>query len=74
MKVALFRSECEKHIIILDCLGAVNADVRQPGPNNMYPSPDKVDACHDRLTTWWRTRPASILPAADPSQENLLCS
>jgi hypothetical protein len=74
MNVALFRSECEKHIIILDCVGAMNTDGRDLCQNNVYPSPDKVDVCYDRLTIWWRARPASILPGADPSQENLLCS
>jgi hypothetical protein len=71
MIAALFRSECAKHIIILDCVNAIQnykSSGEQPG------APDQIEACYSRLTGWWHTRQSSLNPENVPSKANILCA
>jgi hypothetical protein len=71
---ALFRSECAKHVIILDCVAAIENENGNTGHETIAPNPEMFEACYLRLTSWWQLRPTSLLPETAPSQENLLCA
>ncbi|KAL6706189.1 hypothetical protein ACN47E_005924 [Coniothyrium glycines] len=68
---ALFRSECMKHMIILDCIATRQDDA---SPGLALPQRKAVESCYDRLTAWWHRRDSSIQPERAPSKENLLCA
>ncbi|KAH7396357.1 hypothetical protein BKA66DRAFT_566849 [Pyrenochaeta sp. MPI-SDFR-AT-0127] len=69
---ALFRSECEKHIIILDCIKTCR-DLDHP-EKKIPANPDQIEACYLRLTAWRASQPSEINPDTVPSKENLLCA
>jgi hypothetical protein len=71
---ALFRSECDKHIIILDCVNAFHNYHVRDGQEPILPDAEDVEACYIRLMSWWRSRPPSLDPEHAPSQANLLCA
>jgi hypothetical protein len=72
--IALFRSECAKHVIILDCVAAIENENGNIGKETIAPNPEMVKACYLRLTSWWQLRPTSLRPETAPSQEDLLCA
>ncbi|KAF1847944.1 uncharacterized protein K460DRAFT_279354 [Cucurbitaria berberidis CBS 394.84] len=69
---ALFRSECMKHIVILDYVNMLRGDNDLDNKNQL--EPEQIEACYLRLTSWWDTRPPDIHPDKAPSIENLLCA
>lgn len=70
--IARFRSECEKHVIILDCIKA-SRDLDNP-ERKLPANPEQIEACYLRLTSWWESRSSDIDPDRVPSKENLLCA
>jgi hypothetical protein len=68
---ALFRSECEKYVILVDC---ANAILNYKGSGSEAGHPDQIEACYSRLTGWWHTRRSSLNPEKVPSKENILCA
>ncbi|KAH3912744.1 hypothetical protein HBH56_118810 [Parastagonospora nodorum] len=68
---ALFRSECAKHIIILDCVAAIRSYI---AAEDHARHPELIEACYARLTSWWHTRPASLDPNQEDSKVNILCA
>jgi hypothetical protein len=68
---ALFRSECDKYVIILDCVNAIQ-NYKRPGDAQGHP--DQIEACYSRLTGWWHTRRSNLDPENAPSKENILCA
>lgn len=71
MKTALFRSECAKHVIILDCVSAIRS---YNAASEHARHPELIEACYARLTSWWHTRPSSLHPENICSKENILCA
>lgn len=69
---ALFRSECTKNVIILDCVNAKHSHPTKGGQSPVSPDPDHIEACYSRLKSWWLARPLSLRPEQSPSKENLL--
>ncbi|KAH7079542.1 hypothetical protein FB567DRAFT_124351 [Paraphoma chrysanthemicola] len=68
---AMFRSECTKNIILLDCVNAIHSRPKETD-QSPPPDPDHTEACHVRLKSWWQTRPRSIRPELSPLKEHLL--
>jgi hypothetical protein len=71
---ALFRSECAKHVIILDCINAIQNYNDDSMQSHVLPNLDQIEACYYRLTDWWQLRPSSLYLERTPSKENLLCA
>lgn len=71
---ALFRSECTKHVIILDCVTASQGGDDHSDQDHYLLDPEMVEACYHRLTSWWQMRPPQLYPEQTPSQQNLLCA
>ncbi|KAF2113856.1 hypothetical protein BDV96DRAFT_118510 [Lophiotrema nucula] len=66
----LFRSECARHVIMLDCANIlVDAD---GSVLDVPPKPEVVEVLVLRLKSWWDSRPVSLNPSDHPSPENLL--
>jgi hypothetical protein len=68
---ALFRSECEKHVIILDSVNAIRG---YNAASELARHPEHIEACFARLTSWWHTRPRSLDPEVVCSKENIVCA
>lgn len=68
--VALFRSECARNMIILDCSRTL-VDPEEP-VSDIPPKPEQIEVLYLRLKNWYDGRPQSLLPANYPSPENLL--
>ncbi|KAF2826881.1 hypothetical protein CC86DRAFT_406123 [Ophiobolus disseminans] len=71
---ALFRSECTKYTIILDCVNATPSYTEHFDQEKSQPDPGIVEICYQRLTSWWHSRPSILDPEQVPSQQNLLCA
>ncbi|KAF2022988.1 hypothetical protein EK21DRAFT_105527 [Setomelanomma holmii] len=69
---ALFRSECAKNIIILDCDKIIHHRGSEHDQATRPPDPEQIEICHGRLKSWWQTRPSCLQPERVPSKENLL--
>lgn len=69
---ALFRSECAKYVIILDC-GNLTRD-ESNAKKRISLRPEEIEACYLRLTHWWNSRSPEIHPDHAPTRENLLCA
>jgi hypothetical protein len=69
---ALFRSECTKNIIILDCVSAIEDYNHASANSHIPPSSEKIEACYSRLMAWWQARPSSLHTAKNPTKENML--
>ncbi|XPS80710.1 hypothetical protein M3J07_012683 [Ascochyta lentis] len=69
---SLFRSECELHTILLDCVGIMQ-DYEHTVLQDAH-SIDRIEGCYSRLRSWWRSRPDSLDPDKHPSQVHLLCA
>ena len=70
--LAIFRSECALHIILLDCVNIIQ-DNEYINPVDAQ-STDRVEACYSRLRSWWYSRPSTLDPDKHPSQVHLLCA
>ncbi|KAF2685363.1 hypothetical protein K458DRAFT_23460 [Lentithecium fluviatile CBS 122367] len=69
-KEALFRSECARNVIILDCSKAL-LEPYEP-TTNLSPKPEQIEVLYLRLKAWYDTRPHGLLPEIFPSPENFL--
>ncbi|KAF2871303.1 hypothetical protein BDV95DRAFT_668628 [Massariosphaeria phaeospora] len=67
---ALFRSECSRHIIILDCAKLLADPDHEDA--DIPPKPEDVEILYLRLKSWWDSRPEVLDPTRFPSPENLL--
>ncbi|KAF2021291.1 hypothetical protein BU24DRAFT_18465 [Aaosphaeria arxii CBS 175.79] len=67
---ALFRSECARHVILLDC--GKYLGMADDNDNEIPPKPEQVEVFYNRWKLWYDNRPTSIEPHANPSPENLL--
>ena len=70
MPIALFRSECARNMIILDCSKAI-MDPDEP-VGDIPPKPEQIEVLYLRLKNWYDARPKCLLPESYPSPENLL--
>jgi hypothetical protein len=68
----MFRSECTKNIIILDCVNAIHSHPTEADQSPIPPDPDHIEACHGRLESWWQARPLSLRPELSPLHQHLL--
>ncbi|KAF1954077.1 hypothetical protein CC80DRAFT_536957 [Byssothecium circinans] len=71
-KEALFRSQCARNIIILECS---NTLIDRHDPNfDIPPKPEQIEILHLKLKTWYTTQAPSLHPENFPSPENLLAA
>ncbi|KAH7135056.1 hypothetical protein B0J11DRAFT_575675 [Dendryphion nanum] len=66
----LFRSECSRHAIFLDCMGILAMD--DDYDPEISPKPEQIEILLMRLKSWFESRPQSLEPNKNPSPENLL--
>ncbi|KAF2788826.1 hypothetical protein K505DRAFT_254615 [Melanomma pulvis-pyrius CBS 109.77] len=69
---ALFRSECGRSVIVLDCANTLvdQDDVHSEIP----PKPEQIEVLYFRLRSWWDSRSERLDPTKFPSPENLLAA
>ncbi|KAF2269450.1 hypothetical protein CC78DRAFT_575010 [Lojkania enalia] len=67
-----FRSECGRHIIMLDCAHSF-AYVDDRG-SKIPPNPEQVEVLYLKMKSWWDSRPESLEPTENSSPENLLAA
>lgn len=68
--LALFRSECSRHVILLDCASTLR--MTDDYESDLPPKPEQVEVLYMRLKSWYDDRPHSINPNTNSSPENLL--
>ncbi|KAF2125451.1 hypothetical protein P153DRAFT_348622 [Dothidotthia symphoricarpi CBS 119687] len=66
---AFFRSECARHVIILDSLEAFSS--RHESHRQRQMKPEQIERIYQRLKVWFDSRPSSLNPDKVPSRENL---
>lgn len=69
---ALFRWECAKYVIILDCVDIILGDGKKDG--SAAQRWEEMERCHGRLTQWWKGRSKDLDADLMPTRENLLCA
>ncbi|ORX93515.1 hypothetical protein BCR34DRAFT_594663 [Clohesyomyces aquaticus] len=69
---AHFRSECDRHIIILDC--SKNLLEVDNLFSDVPPKPEQLEVLYLKLEGWWQTRLARLNAMTYPTAENILAA